>query len=187
MPGQRPTDRKPTRRKKPMKKWIVSCALALISSAAFAQAIPPNSQNLLWQFTPAATAGNKTKAYCATTAKPPYAPTFCFGEITRTSFNAPVMGYVEFQAAEQAPKVTLQIVRTSKWKFVGRDSGYVQNFNVYQRQLIVKDARGAQFPLIETFQYEPSFEDYEKLRTRTITGTLPDGTPLYLPNIYLFQ
>jgi hypothetical protein len=170
-----------------MKNAVLGILLSLLSSGVFAQSAPANSQNLLWRFSASPRAGQVSKVFCATSKVPPYAPTFCFAEVFRANMSAPPMAFVEYQAAVGSEKQVLKIIKSSPWKFLGRDQGYVSNADIYERQLTLQSVAGTTFVLTEVFGFKAEYDDYDKLRTREIYGILPNGVRISLKNIYMYN
>ncbi|MFL5812234.1 MAG: hypothetical protein ACJ763_01545 [Bdellovibrionia bacterium] len=165
--------------------------LAFSSSLAFADTPPPQTDLVLWHLstTPLPPAG--THEYCATTQTQPFNPALCFGEMPRPAKDPHPEGYVRVQMSGQV--YFLRITGLTVWKFLYRTTGYAQNSDVYVRSIRVMNQNGQSSLLNEQFYYHQpqvapngAYNDFGMIRAMIVTGTLPDGTPVNLPNIYMF-
>lgn len=171
-----------------MKKLIlVLCAICL-SIAASANPTPANSEKLLWKFSPASQdqIGRDSHATCATIKNEPYLPRLCYGEYLRADMNLTPKGYIKIQRTKNGPQETVQITEISAWKFLYRETQYVSNGDIYERALHLKSSSGKKSVLIEKFRFHADYDDYDKLSTISLEGTLPDGTFVFVNNIFFY-
>jgi hypothetical protein len=160
--------------------------LALSGTLAFADTPPPQTEFVLWHLstTPLPPAG--THEYCATTQTQPFNPALCFGELPRPANAQHPEGYVRVQMNGQF--YFLRITGLTPWKFLYRTTA-----DVYVRSIRVTNQNGQSSLLNEQFYYHQplvatngAYNDFGMIRAMGVAGTLPDGTPVNLTNIYVF-
>lgn len=171
-----------------MNRMALLLASFCLSLCAWGNPTPAGSEKLLWLFSRSSVqdAGKHAHIYCATTKGSPYLPKLCFSETRRTDLNNLPQASIEIQRSENGPKETLMITSVSTWKYLGTTSEYVANSDIYVRSLQIADSAGRVSILNETFDFYANYDDGSKLRTRSVSGTLPDGTPVSLSNIYWY-
>lgn len=164
---------------------------ALSASVAFADA-PPRTDLILWHLSTTPIPAGGTREYCATTQAQPFIPALCFGELPRAA-NAPHPdGFVRVQIQTQF--YFLRITGLTPWQFMYRTGNPAQIRDVYSRSMRLTDEKGVSSTLTEQFIYNPPkvgptgvVSDAGMMRTLVVTGSLPNGMPVNLPNVYMFS